>query len=135
MGVQALKVADLGHTATPVSQHIRWVKRLQEEFFAQVNHMRSMRSIKVARKDAPSRTLASTIEIVHNLRDNKALVVFSIRFVRTHPRAPGKYEGRHATIALYCLVTFSCGAVAPQLQCIASSGLLRYVKIDNLKFF
>jgi len=31
----ALKVADLGHTATPVSQHIRWVKRLQEEFFAQ----------------------------------------------------------------------------------------------------
>jgi len=31
----ALKVADIGHTATPMGQHIRWVQRLQDEFFAQ----------------------------------------------------------------------------------------------------
>jgi len=31
----ALKVADLGHCATPPQQHYRWVERLQKEFFAQ----------------------------------------------------------------------------------------------------
>ena len=31
----ALKMADIGHCAAPPRQHIEWVTRLQEEFFAQ----------------------------------------------------------------------------------------------------
>ena len=38
MVVQAIKVADLGHTATPINQHLRWVERLQDEFYQQVGY-------------------------------------------------------------------------------------------------
>lgn len=31
-----LKCADLGHTAAPLAQHLRWVKGLEEEMFLQV---------------------------------------------------------------------------------------------------
>eukprot|EP00976_Prorocentrum_cordatum_P009763 195093-Prorocentrum_minimum.AAC.1 len=37
----ALKVADCGHCCTPLKQHIRWVYRLQEEFFLQVSYSHS----------------------------------------------------------------------------------------------
>lgn len=31
----ALKCADLGHISAPLDLHVRWVERLQEEFFRQ----------------------------------------------------------------------------------------------------
>mmetsp|Transcript_22891 Transcript_22891/g.50208 ORF Transcript_22891/g.50208 Transcript_22891/m.50208 type:complete len:573 (-) Transcript_22891:275-1993(-) len=33
--MMAIKVADLGHTATPIDQHLHWVERLQQEFYHQ----------------------------------------------------------------------------------------------------
>jgi len=43
----ALKVADIGHCATPLPQHIRWVERLQKEFFAQ-GDMERMNAITIS---------------------------------------------------------------------------------------
>jgi len=40
----ALKAADLGHTTTPVVQHVKWVSRLQEEMFLQGDAERSLQS-------------------------------------------------------------------------------------------
>jgi len=38
----ALKVADLGHCALPLDQHIEWVKRLEEELFVQGDEERRL---------------------------------------------------------------------------------------------
>jgi hypothetical protein len=35
VAVMALKVADLGHNALPLDVHLQWLRRLEEEFFAQ----------------------------------------------------------------------------------------------------
>eukprot|EP00976_Prorocentrum_cordatum_P060278 1175827-Prorocentrum_minimum.AAC.1 len=37
------QLADLGHTATPLAQHIEWVWRLQFEFFEQGDEERKAR--------------------------------------------------------------------------------------------
>jgi len=44
----ALKCADLGHLALPWTSHLRWVKRLEEEFFAQGDQEKKLGMLEIS---------------------------------------------------------------------------------------